>query len=212
MLPEAALALARIRRNNRIGLACGLIGALIGVYLVLAVGWPLLLLGVIGLVGAYGYTGAPIDYKSQGLGVVLVFWLMGVLMVCGSYYAVSGQWSAQAFWLSLPISMLSSALLLSNELRDLDEDRAQGIATLSVRIGFKPALALYLVLLLGVYPLGFAYLLAGWLVNGFWLLPSMALLWPICRCLQRGAPYAALPPWSGRHFMLFGVGFLLALL
>lgn len=208
----AALALHRIRRNNTIGLAFGVIALLIGLYLVSQVGWPLLLLGALGVLGGYGYTGAPINYKARGLGVILVFWLMGVLMVVGSYYAVAGSWSERSLWLSVPVSMLSAALLLSNELRDIAEDRAQGVKTLTVRIGYRPALMLYLFLLLGVYPVCGFFWQQSWLQQGLWLLPSILLLLPIFRALRHGAPLQSLPPWSGRHFMLFGAGLLLSLI
>ena len=126
-----------IKRNANIGWMVMLLAIVLGLYIVSIRGWPLLILGLVGVFGAWGYTGGSINYKSRGLGVLLVFLLMGVLLVGGSYYVVSGVYSFDVFLLSLPFSLLSSLLLLSNELRDYEQDLAQGIKTMSVRLGFK---------------------------------------------------------------------------
>ena len=111
-----------ISRNTRFGWTVMLFATLLGLYMVSIRGWPLLLLGIIGVFGAWSYTGGQINYKERGLGILLVFLLMGVLLIGGSYYVVSGAYHWNVFWLSLPFSLLSSLLLLSNELRDYEED------------------------------------------------------------------------------------------
>lgn len=65
---------------------------ILGLYMVTLRGWPLLLLGIIGVAGAWGYTGSPFNYKQRGLGILMVFWFMGVLLIGGSYYVVSGSY------------------------------------------------------------------------------------------------------------------------
>ena len=71
------------------GLACFAAVVPAGLYLAWRSGWPFAVLGAAGLVGGYAYTGEPLNYKRRGLGVPLVFFLMGVLLVAGSYFAVA---------------------------------------------------------------------------------------------------------------------------
>ncbi len=117
------------------GMAFYGLAALIGLYLVWMIGYPLHILGAAGMVGGYFYTGEPFNYKRRGLGVVLVFFLMGVLMIGGAYYAVSGTLSPRVLWVSIPVSALVSLILLSNEIRDFEYDVRHGFRTLTVRAG-----------------------------------------------------------------------------
>jgi 1,4-dihydroxy-2-naphthoate octaprenyltransferase len=133
------------------GLACFAAVVPAGLYLAWRSGWPFAALGAAGLVGGYAYTGEPLNYKRRGLGVPLVFFLMGVLLVAGSYYAVAKTLSASVVLVSLPVSALVSLILLSNELRDCEPDGRHGVRTLTVRIGYRASVALYLVLLASAY-------------------------------------------------------------
>jgi len=146
-----------------LGMACFGATALIGLYLVL-IGTPLLLIiGAIGLVGGYCYTGEPVVYKRFGLGALLSFILMGVLMVCGSYMAFTGYFSWSSIVLGLPVTLMIPLLMLSNELRDYQRDKELNIRTLTVRIGFKRGKALYLTLLILSYALASLYAITGML-------------------------------------------------
>ena len=197
-----------IRLNFKVGMACFGAATLIGLYLVATHSFQLLWLFLLGLIGALGYTLRPINYKGRGLGVALVFWLMGVLMVVGSYIAAGGTFNLQIFWLSLPISCLVSLLLLSNEIRDYEADLSEGLYTLTARIGFQPATRIYCALLAAPLLLTLLFFALGWLTH-IWLLvllvPFMAL--PL-RYLWRSAPErTALTPATGRLVMLFGLIF-----
>jgi 1,4-dihydroxy-2-naphthoate octaprenyltransferase len=133
------------------GLACFAVVIPVGLFLAWRAGWPFAVLGAAGLIGGYAYTGEPLNYKRRGLGVPIVFFLMGVMLVAGSYYAVARTLTARVALLSLPVSTLVSLILLANELRDHEPDTRHGIRTLTVRIGYRAAAALYLVLLAGAY-------------------------------------------------------------
>lgn len=123
----------------------------VGIALIAARGWPIAVLGLLGLAGGYFYTAPPFQYKFRALGLPLVFALMGPLMTVGGYYAVSGTWSWIALVLSIPIGMLVTAILHGNEWRDIREDTRAGIVTLSARIGREWAHYGYLGLTLGAY-------------------------------------------------------------
>ena len=124
---------------------------LVGLFLAWRTGWPLLVLGIVGFAGGFFYTGEPLNYKRRGLAVALVFFLMGVMMVGGSYYAVSGRITLAVLLAAIPVSLLVSLILLANELRDFDADTRHGIRTLAVRTGYRGAVIVYCVLLFCAY-------------------------------------------------------------
>jgi len=153
--PRASLALVtgRVSERSAFGLAAVafLLAAGVGVGLVAVRGVPLVVLGVAGLLGGWGYTAPPLQYKYRAMGLPMVFLLMGPLMVVGGYYAVTGQWSLDAGLLSLPIGLLVTAILHGNEWRDIGEDGRAGISTLSIRAGRRIAHRVYVVLIVGAY-------------------------------------------------------------
>jgi len=208
--PRAARRREHILLSFRLGLASFAVAVVIGLALVFASGWELFVIGVLGVLGAFAYTTEPFNYKRRGLGVILVFWLMGVLMVVGAYTAVTGEPSWVVFWHSLPLSLLISLLLLGNEIRDVERDREHGIRTLSVRIGLTNARRLFWVLILAAYLLSAIYAVLGWLPGVYWLAVSLPLLVPIARHLHADER-VPLPPWTGRLLLVFAIGYALAL-
>jgi 1,4-dihydroxy-2-naphthoate polyprenyltransferase len=153
--PRASHALLKGRLTEReafvlVGAAFAAAAA-IGVALVAARGWPVVVLGLLGLVGGFGYTAPPLQYKFRALGLPLVFLLMGPLMVVGAYYVVAGAFSWQALVVSLPVGLLVAAILHGNEWRDLSDDARAGISTLSIRTGRRAAHRLYVSLVVGAY-------------------------------------------------------------
>ncbi|MDN5346938.1 MAG: 1,4-dihydroxy-2-naphthoate polyprenyltransferase [Clostridia bacterium] len=111
-------------------LAFGL-AIIIGCYLIALRGWLVLALGIIGLVGGYGYTARPLAYKYQGLGIPFVFILMGPLMVVGGYVVQTGSFGWLPVLASLPVGFLVAGILHANDLRDIEGDRDAAIKTLS---------------------------------------------------------------------------------
>jgi 1,4-dihydroxy-2-naphthoate octaprenyltransferase len=153
--PRASHALlkGRLSEHEAFALAgAGFLGsAAIGLWLVAARGWPVAVLGVLGLIGGFGYTAPPLEYKFRALGPPLVFLLMGPLMVVGSYYVSSGTFTWAALVASLPVGLLVTAILHGNEWRDVSEDARAGISTVSIRAGRQFAHELYLTLVIGAY-------------------------------------------------------------
>jgi 1,4-dihydroxy-2-naphthoate octaprenyltransferase len=171
--PRASHALVKGRLTERSAFVAATVSfalaVLVGVYLVLLRGPAILVLGLLGLVGGFGYTAPPLQYKYRALGVPLVFLLMGPLMVAGTYFAVTGMWSLQSVVLSVPVGLLVAAILHGNEWRDIGEDTRAGIVTLSSRLGKEWAHYGYVALVLG------AYITLG-LAVAFRLLPSATLV------------------------------------
>ncbi len=198
------------RRNYRLGLICFAIAMAIGVYFVALRGWPMLVVGLTGIAGAFAYTAEPINYKRRGLGIPMVFLLMGVLMVQGAYLALSGHFSNRILLHSLPVSTMVSLLLLSNELRDYEGDRKHDIATLSVRIGFRNGVWLFWGLILLAYTLSMGLYAADQLRRPLWLLIPL-LLTPILYHQMQRPDRNGLTPMTGRFFLLFGLAYAIAL-
>ena len=124
-----------------------------GGYLIAVAGWEILLVGVLSILAGVLYTGGPRPYGYEGLGEVFVFLFFGVAAVAGSYFAQTEEWAGEAFWLSVPIGLLAAAVLVVNNVRDLDTDRRVGKRTLAVRWGRDRTRDLYAGLLLVVLPL-----------------------------------------------------------
>lgn len=144
-----------------LALACFGFTALAGLYLVLTVTPSLLWIGTLGLVGGYCYTGEPVVYKRFGLGAILSFALLGPLMNYGAWRGVGGAPSWQPVLVSLPVSLLIPAMMLANEIRDVERDANLGIRTLTVRIGRAAGQALYDGLLLTTFGLAAALVPLG---------------------------------------------------
>jgi 1,4-dihydroxy-2-naphthoate polyprenyltransferase len=198
-----------IKRNTFAGWATMSIAIASGLYMTSIRGWPLLLLGLVGVFGAWGYTGGEINYKSRGLGVLLVFFLMGVLLIGGSYYTVSGKYHINIFWLSLPFSLLSSLLLLSNELRDYEEDLKAGIKTLSVRLGYEVGVKLYYWIVAWVYFISALLFQAGYLGNIILIPVTLIVLWQPLKLLHAPRPQRlSLTPLTGRFYFFFSIAYL----
>jgi 1,4-dihydroxy-2-naphthoate octaprenyltransferase len=124
---------------------------LLGLFLAWRSGWPVLLFGLVGWIGGFFYTGEPLNYKRRGLAVTLVFFLMGVVMIPGAYFAVAGTLVWTSVLASVPVSFLISLILLANELRDFEADTRFEIRTLAVRIGYRRAVIVYCALLAFAY-------------------------------------------------------------
>lgn len=102
-------------------------------------------IGVLGIAGGAGYSYGPSPLKYAGLGDVAIVFLMGPLITQGAYTAVTGDaFHAPAFWLGFAPGLLIASVLQANNLSDIPGDRAAGVRTLAVRLGFGAARSLYL--------------------------------------------------------------------
>jgi 1,4-dihydroxy-2-naphthoate octaprenyltransferase len=108
---------------------------LVGVYLVAVGGWPIALIGLTSLACAVLYTGGPYPLAYHGLGDVFVFVFFGLVAVGGTYYVQALDWPPDALLAGAALGSLSTALLVVNNLRDIDTDAKAGKRTLAVRLG-----------------------------------------------------------------------------
>jgi 1,4-dihydroxy-2-naphthoate octaprenyltransferase len=114
-----------------------------GAYLVALAGWELLIVGAASILAGVLYTGGPRPYGYEGLGELFVFLFFGLVAVVGSYYVQTEHLRALAFWLAVPVGLLAAAILIVNNVRDIDTDRRAGKRTLAVRLGRSGARRLF---------------------------------------------------------------------
>jgi 1,4-dihydroxy-2-naphthoate polyprenyltransferase len=132
-----------------------------GIYLAAVAGAVILLIGAVSIAAGILYTGGPHPYGYAGLGEVFVFLFFGLVAVNGSYYVQVEQLEALPLGLSIAIGFLATAILVVNNVRDLETDRRAGKLTLAVRMGRGNAVALYRLLVLGGFTMLPIALLAG---------------------------------------------------
>lgn len=161
--PPRAAALGLLSERELVagtGIVLGL-AAVAGLGLV-AVGGPVLLaLGAAAIVAAVAYTGGPLPYGYRGLGEVFVFVFFGLVAVAGTAYLQLGSWTPLMFAAAVPVGCLVTAILVVNNLRDLESDARAGKRTLAVRFGARFAVAEYAGLWLVAFGVPVGLVLSG---------------------------------------------------
>jgi 1,4-dihydroxy-2-naphthoate polyprenyltransferase len=151
---------------------------LCGAYLVYVAGPALLAIGAASILAGVLYTGGPRPYGYEGLGELFVFLFFGIVAVAGSYFVQQESLEWESFALAVPVGLLAAAILVVNNVRDIDTDRRAGKRTLAVRLGRPGARTLYSVMLLVAYaalvPVAFA--LGPWVLIPLLTLPLAARL------------------------------------
>lgn len=149
-----------------------------GIYLTVVAGLVILLIGAVSIAAGVLYTGGPRPYGYAGLGEVFVFLFFGLVAVNGSYYVQVEQLDALPLGLSIAVGFLSTAILVVNNVRDIETDRRAGKMTLAVRMGRESATGLYRALVLGAFLVLPIALVAGdgslWPLIGLASLPLAA--------------------------------------
>jgi 1,4-dihydroxy-2-naphthoate polyprenyltransferase len=145
-----------------------------GLYLAAVAGWELLLVGVASILAGVLYTGGPRPYGYEGLGELFVFVFFGIVAVVGSYYVQTEELRWEAFALAVPVGLLSSAILVVNNVRDIDTDRRAGKRTLAVKLGRDRARVLFTAMVVLSFAAPVVILALGGLTP--WLLITLAAL------------------------------------
>lgn len=126
---------------------------LIGVYLTLKTGWPVLLFSFLGFLGAYFYVGPPIRWAYRGFGEIVIGLCYGPFMVLGSYYIQTQKIDFIPFYVSVISGLSVFCLAVLNEIPDYYQDTLVGKRNLVVRLGKQKAILLLKSGLAGVFVL-----------------------------------------------------------
>jgi 1,4-dihydroxy-2-naphthoate octaprenyltransferase len=192
-LRTGALELTALKRT---AIACFVLAALTGPYLVIEAGWPVVVLGAVGMLASALYAGGPRPYAGLGLADALVFLVFGVVAVAGIYYVQAASlvgveitlvaFPTLALVAGLPVGALVTNVLIIDDIRDREADAAKGWRTVAVRFGRGFSRAEFTILAVAAYLAPF-WLWARFEVGAFVLLPLVTLpaaiwvAWRVCR-------------------------------
>jgi 1,4-dihydroxy-2-naphthoate octaprenyltransferase len=154
-----------------------------GLYLAAVSGWELLVVGAASILAGVLYTGGPRPYGYEGLGELFVFAFFGLVAVAGSYFVQVEDLRWEAVALGVPVGLLAAAILVVNNVRDIDTDRRAGKRTLAVKLGRDRARSLFLVMLAVAFvvPIVLIPALSAWLLLTLAALPMVP---PLVRTVQ----------------------------
>lgn len=174
-LPRAtALGLLSARQVRRASLGCFAAATVFGLLLAWRGGWPILLAGLASAAAAMTYAGGPRPTSYTPLGDVLVWLFFGPVAVCGTYWLQTPSLTPAALLASCIVGLPAAAVLVVNNYRDLDLDRAVGKRTLAVVLGRRRTRIEYAALVLT--PLALLLPLAVASAAGWWMLLPLAAL------------------------------------
>ena len=122
-----------------------------GIYLATVAGPVIIAVGVVSILAGVLYTGGPRPYGYAGLGELFVFLFFGLVAVNGSYYVQLERLDWLPFGLSISVGAMATAILVVNNIRDIETDRRAGKNTLAVRLGRERARQLFMVLVGAAY-------------------------------------------------------------
>jgi 1,4-dihydroxy-2-naphthoate octaprenyltransferase len=149
-----------------------------GIYLTAIAGWPVLVIGAASLLAAITYTGGPFPYGYRALGEAAVFVFFGLVGTVGSRFVHDGTAPGAAWLLAIPAGMLVCSILVANNVRDVDTDRAADKLTLAVLLGRKGGRRLFGGLVFGAFAVLAVEAAAGW-VPRYTALGLLALPWAV---------------------------------
>jgi 1,4-dihydroxy-2-naphthoate polyprenyltransferase len=167
------------------------LAALLGLYLAWLGGWVIIVLGIAAIVSAIAYTGGPFPIGYYGLGDVFVFIFFGLASVAGTYYIQAGFVTPAVWWMTIPPGLIITAILVVNNLRDIDNDRKAGKHTMAVRLGERGTKIQYMICMVIAYliliPVAWGGMIA-WSALLAWLSLPIAMQATKVVMTQKGRP------------------------
>jgi 1,4-dihydroxy-2-naphthoate octaprenyltransferase len=149
------------------------VAAVAGVYLISVAGWVVAAIGVASVAAMLTYVGGPIPYGYRALGEVSVFVFFGLVATVGTRYVHDRSAPADAWWLGAVMGLLAAAILVANNLRDIETDERAGKKTLAVVLGRPRTRTLYTAMVL----VPFALIALGPAVSVTLPATAIAALW-----------------------------------
>ena len=127
------------------------IAILVGCYLAWIGGLPIVFIGIASIIAGIAYTGGPYPLGYNGFGELFVFLFFGVIAVPGTYFLQTGTFTYLSIWLGSCMGMLSAAILVVNNIRDIDTDKVTGKKTLAVYFGILFSYIEFIILIICPY-------------------------------------------------------------
>ena len=193
------------------GLLLLAIGLALGLVLVYMRGYPMLLLGLVGVLGGYLYSAPPFGYKYHAFGDIMIFFLFGPLMVIGTYLSLTGNYMYELWLISIPTGCLVCSIVQSNNHRDITHDTEAGVKSVSILIGHKFSKVEYFILVIGAY-VSVLTMVIFELIPIYTLLIFVALPMAIKNLKQmknseqpKFEKIATLDVFTAQHHLIFGI-------
>jgi len=186
------------------------IASVAGVWLSLLTSPLLILIGVLAIAAAWGYTGGKNPYGYSGLGEISVFVFFGLVATMGTYYVQTENLTVLSFIVAIPMGALACAILEINNIRDRAQDELVGKRTIAVRLGDTKARQLFVSLLLLAHVAALATLVPTALLT----LLVAPMSYSISKLILSGVSGKDLIPVLGRTGklqLMFAIVFALAL-
>lgn len=188
------------------------LGLVIAVYLSIVSGYLAFILGFIGILVALSYTSRPLAYKYKALGELFVLISWGPIMVLGSYYVQTSNVNIVPIITSFSIGVLVAAVLLANNIRDIEYDSGVNIRTIAIVLGREKSLKLYAAMVVSSYILILLIVLINFLEYSallvFITLPKAISL---IKSFMRRVPETA-DPQTAQLVMSFGILLILGII
>jgi len=201
----------QVKRGMKVVLA---LAFSIGLYLTFVRGWMVLVIGIAAIVSAVAYTGGPYPLGYHGLGEVFVFVFFGLASVVGTYWVQTGETTPLVWLMSVPPGLIITAILVVNNLRDIEQDRVAGKRTIAVRVGTRATKAEYAACMVVAYGLVAVLVLARALpasAMATWLSLPLAVLTARTVYTKIGTPLNAALAATGQTALAFSVLFALGM-
>ncbi|CAB4535581.1 MAG: 1,4-dihydroxy-2-naphthoate polyprenyltransferase [Actinobacteria bacterium] len=186
------------------------IASVAGVWLSLLTSPLLILVGMLAIAAAWGYTGGKNPYGYSGLGEISVFTFFGLVATMGTYYVQTGTITMLSFIVAIPMGALACAILAINNIRDRAQDELVGKKTLAVRLGDLKARRVFVTLLVLAHGAAIATLIPAAMLT----LLMTPMSYSISKLVLSGVSGKDLIPVLGRTGklqLMFAIVFALAL-
>lgn len=190
------------------------LATLVGLYLVWVGGWPIVAIGVLSILSGIAYTGGPFPLGYNGLGELFVMVFFGFVAVLGTYFVQAHAITPLGWWVAVPVGLLSSAILVVNNYRDMETDRKVGKRTLAARFGERFAKTQYAAFVFGSYLVPLILVALGkldWLALLPLLTLPMALKLMRSMATEKGPVLNKTLAGTGKLLLFFGVLFSIGL-
>ena len=186
------------------------IAAACGLYIASITNWALVGVGAVAILATVTYTGGPSPYGYRGLGEMSVFVFFGLVATVGTRYAHDGTAPLEAWLLAVPVGLTASAILVANNVRDIETDEAAGKRTLAVALGRDRARTFYTVIVIAAFVVIVVTALIG-IVPRWAALAVLAAPWalPLVRTIRsttEGPALIRVLEGTARLHLLVGIG------
>lgn len=149
-----------------------------GIYLAVRSGWPVVIIGSASIIAALAYSGGPYPLASHALGDLFVFIFFGLVAVGGTYYVQALRLTPMVPVMGSMVGLMITAVLVVNNLRDIQTDQRAGKRSLAVILGTRGTKMEYRLLHAGAYLLPL-FIWFSDLADGFILFPLLSLPWAL---------------------------------